>query len=447
MRGLLLAVLLAPACSVRLQFSGTSYACRDGETCPGGYACIDFECVPSAADGAASSDGPGQDAAPALRCNSVTLLADDFEDGERADAWAGSFMDSGTILSEASGQLTVGLASGMSGQHAAAYGSRDWYDLRDGRVSVEAVSVPNPTTSAFMSLTASFGTDDELEIGVVGDVLRCRTIAAGVETILRTRSYNPNPHRFWAIRESGGTVTFETSGSGDSWDVQAEAPAPFDVAFVRLELQAGTSEATASPGQAVFDSFNGGEATGALCPASSLIDDFEDGLRAHAWERGYVSPGCTLTESDGQVAITPSATTTGACGYESSARYDLRDDSVTLDVAEVTAGAAQTFLGVEDLSGAEALVVVESGMLIARAGTSTNVAAVPYDAAAHRVWRIRTEGTTLHWEASANGELFTEIAAAEAPIDASSVLINVGAGTYVVTASPGQARFAGLNVP
>jgi hypothetical protein len=450
MRSLLAAALLASGCSVKLGYSGTSYACPDGETCPGGYECIDFECIQVVPDAPPLPDGPVYDAPPLVRCNSVTLVGDDFEDGSVGPEWD-VVMDSGTSVSESAGQLVIGLASNMSGILGAGYGSWDWYDLRDGRFFAEAVDTPNSTTVARMAVVAAWTDEDYLFMGVVGGQLIASQTVAGAETVLRTRGYNPNPHRFWALREEGGTVYFETSGDGDTWASQIETPAPFDLQFVKVGLLGITTGSTSSPGQAIFDNFNDGQASGERCPASSLVDDFEDGEIAHAWARAYQETGCTIEEVGGQVVITPSTTQVAYCGYGSSSRYDLRDDSVTVTVAEVPTGDAQAFLGVDDPTGKRLQIIFEGGMLVARSidpvGGTTVHGMVAYDAAAHRLWRIRVVGSTATFEASSDGELYAPFATADAPIDFSAVLIELSAGTWTPTPIPGVARFEGFNVP
>src|SRR5687767_12872130 len=186
MRSLVWAALLASACSVKLGYSGTSYACPDGETCPGGHECIDFQCVQVVPDAAPVEDGPVYDAPPTMRCNSVTLVGDDFEDGAVAPDWQ-TVMDTGTTISETSGQLVAGLAAGVSGDHTVGYRSTDWFDLRDGRFFVEAVETPNATTAARMGLAATFGSEDVLTIGVLGGQLVASQTVAGAETVLRSR--------------------------------------------------------------------------------------------------------------------------------------------------------------------------------------------------------------------------------------------------------------------
>jgi hypothetical protein len=249
------------------------------------------------------------------------LVADDFEDGVVfVEPWPASYEDARTGLSEIGGRAVIDLADDANGGRFAGYLTEDLFDLRDARVSVEVVETAAPSDASVTYVTAEYPNGDGIEIRVLGDTLDLRHLLGGEETVVGQLPYDPVAHRFWALREAGGTLFWETSPDGSSFTARAQAPAPFDVEWVRLSFGAGTWDNVIDPGRAVFDSYNGGVASGSRCAASSLVDDFDDGAVGRVWTRSYDSASCTRQETGGELVITPSDTLTGYCGYQSGGR-------------------------------------------------------------------------------------------------------------------------------
>jgi len=63
---------------------------------------------------------------------------------------------------------------------------------------------------------------------------------------------------------------------------------------VWVNIGAGTDGGEVTPGEARFGEVQGSGSAAGWCDASSLTDDFEDGVRARAWDRSYESATCTL---------------------------------------------------------------------------------------------------------------------------------------------------------
>lgn len=61
---------------------------------------------------------------------------------------------------------------------------------------------------------------------------------------------------WFKIRESGGTVYWETSPDRTNWTIQRSEAAAFDLSTVKVRLHGGCWQAVASPGTAAFDNFN-----------------------------------------------------------------------------------------------------------------------------------------------------------------------------------------------
>jgi hypothetical protein len=139
-------------------------------------------------------------------------------------------------------------------------------------------------------------------------------------------------------------------------------------------------------------------------------------------------------------------------GFSSWRYYDLRGDRVRIEVPTVpdTDSEATVFLHlVRD--GQNYLILSEQqGQLYQSAFVDDawlNVGSRGYEPSAHRYWQIREEAGTVHWEASADGDSYAELASWPVanlfPVD--NVQIEFGASTEGTELNPGEAQFDDLN--
>jgi hypothetical protein len=63
---------------------------------------------------------------------------------------------------------------------------------------------------------------------------------------------------WWRLRETGGTLHFDTAPDGIAWEQRAEIPTPFSLDDAQISLGAGTYKAVAGPGRARFRCLNTG---------------------------------------------------------------------------------------------------------------------------------------------------------------------------------------------
>jgi hypothetical protein len=274
-----LAVL--PGCRFEVDLSDARFACADG-VCPAGQTCAaDGFCTPFGVDGpdgapAAPDASDAPDAAPgtpdaapgpdAGPCGTISLLADDFEGAAVDPQWTAIYQNGGATAVQTGGRLVMTPAAGKSGSNYAGFGTQQTYDLRGGRLFVRLVGMVNTGTTAQAYLKITDAQNGQRAFLMQeGGTLYARVEASGT-TSEKSTTYAPAAHAFWAIREAGGTLFFETSTNGTAWTVFDQRPAPFDLAKVRVELGGGTYQAVASPGAAQFDDLNGGVASGTPCP-------------------------------------------------------------------------------------------------------------------------------------------------------------------------------------
>jgi hypothetical protein len=82
------------------------------------------------------------------------------------------------------------------------------------------------------------------------------TVASTVQ-VIGSVLYDPAQHAWWRIRESGGTLFWETAPDGKAWVVQAQLSAlPFAIDVLDVDVMSGTYQSQASPGQSHFDNLN-----------------------------------------------------------------------------------------------------------------------------------------------------------------------------------------------
>lgn len=87
----------------------------------------------------------------------------------------------------------------------------------------------------------------------------CSKIAVGAETEIASMAYDPAVHRYWRIRESGGSLYFEYSADGwRNWTEiggSSHTTLPFRVTSSKVRLNV-YADNVASPGAAYFDNYN-----------------------------------------------------------------------------------------------------------------------------------------------------------------------------------------------
>lgn len=78
----------------------------------------------------------------------------------------------------------------------------------------------------------------------------------GVWSSLGSVTYNSTLHRWWRIRESGGTLYYEHSPNGIDWNLLVSTPNPFAVTALHINLFIGLVSANATTDTAIFDNLN-----------------------------------------------------------------------------------------------------------------------------------------------------------------------------------------------
>ncbi len=177
-------------------------------------------------------------------------LTDDFDDnsldGAKWSEWAGG------DVSETSQQLQITSTTSASykGMDLVPHGT-----LVGSSVHVEVPHVLTGLTDAGTFLQVVKDSSNTLTMFVYNGTLTAEKQVATSYTTVDTDTYNASTHRWWQIRESGGTIYWEYSADGENWTQLASSTA-FDVSDVYVSLFIGTDSANGSTDTALFDNFN-----------------------------------------------------------------------------------------------------------------------------------------------------------------------------------------------
>jgi hypothetical protein len=87
--------------------------------------------------------------------------------------------------------------------------------------------------------------------------LYSRVTLGGTYQNLGSVLYSAQLHAWWRIRESGGTLLWETAPDGKTWTIQQQlSTLPFAIDVLDVEIGSETYKPEANPGAAHFDNCN-----------------------------------------------------------------------------------------------------------------------------------------------------------------------------------------------
>jgi hypothetical protein len=180
--------------------------------------------------------------------------------------------------------------------------------------------------------------------------------------------------------------------------------------------------------------------------ASSIQDDFATGVLTDRW----AAIGGCIAQSAGDLVAVP--TDTGAyCFAATLVTTHLSCDAIVMRVPEVTAPVlgAQTFIYVSPATSDENMHMILEGDGY-QLGTNTNGIIVGSADVRDPVndvwWRLSAIDGEVVFDTSPDGVAWRERLRGPEPFSFDDVYVSLGAGTWMPTPSPGQARFGCYNV-
>lgn len=208
-----------------------------GLSAPSGqkYSIIGVEILPA-------SSGPAK----------VSTLTEPFN---TLDTSKWDYVDGDGTLTVTGGELVVALLPSKSGYTYDLYTSKDTYDLTNSELVVEIPGRVNGSQGTEQQLLLMIDNNNLIGLMIDGPfyVMRIITAGSGSDTY-----YNPYPSndRWWRIRESAGTIYWESSPDRSNWTILRSTASTFSITALKARLSVGTWQPIASPGTAKFDNIN-----------------------------------------------------------------------------------------------------------------------------------------------------------------------------------------------
>ncbi|MCA1579188.1 MAG: hypothetical protein LC794_17705 [Acidobacteria bacterium] len=181
----------------------------------------------------------------------------------------------------------------------------------------------------------------------------------------------------------------------------------------------------------------------------TFYDDFNDNsLDSGKWHIGEAASPAVVSEQNQQLRITLPASTATYNGIGSNALYDMRGGTVQVELVQSVsqAGWVENFLYLESDAQNYFMIQTGGGSLLMRARTngSNDQLVIPYDAAAHRYWRIRHNLNTnsVSFETSPDGAIWTSRKTVTAGFSLTAIRLVLLAGAWGTgNAAPGAAIY------
>lgn len=380
MRVGLLAIAAAAlvGCGFTADFDGTRYRCDAEHACPAGGTCAASGYCEAESDGGS----PGPDAGASGPCGTSDALRESFDDAARVDRLWSDDSNGGTAGADG-GRLVLSLPAGDTAVVAGRTATR-WYRFDRSGLSVRVAKPPAGTARLRLYLRFSGGLEMDMAARP-GTVEVIRRSAAGEDT-LGAADWDATAQPQLRVRDDGSALLFEV-GAADAWTQVASASRmPDELAAASIYLS--DDAARIDPVSAEIDDINQG-ATGVLCRASSLTDDFEDGSAGPAWEP-WIYRECHLAEEYGQLRFHNMATEYNDCGYRSRAGLDMRGDVIEVEVPPPDPDAGALDFGLKVADDRYYVMVLRPGAttLEAQVPGGGTVGSASFVAADARFWRL-----------------------------------------------------------
>jgi hypothetical protein len=186
----------------------------------------------------------------------IALLQDNFTPATSSPAWAGSRLTGSATLAQTGGQAVINLPSSVAGAHAAYWLTSGVYDLTGDAFywNIGTMVSTAVAASAFFQL-ATRDFSNQLFWRQLSNAITVRTVIAGVETQRFTATWSASTYKYLRIRESGGTVFWDSSTNGTSWTNRFSMANPFAVTDLAVQFAASCGN-VASPGSLKLDDVN-----------------------------------------------------------------------------------------------------------------------------------------------------------------------------------------------
>jgi hypothetical protein len=184
----------------------------------------------------------------------IALLRDDFENNTIDPLWA-TVIAGSAIATEAAGRATLTLPASTAGTHSAYYRTAAAYDLTGDACVFNVQTMVATGVAATVTLDLFGDANNVLRWRQLSNTITARVVVAGVDTQQYTATWSSTTYKYLRIRESGGTIFWDSSTNGTSWTNRASIAAPWAVTNLTVQFGASCGN-VASPGTLKLEDLN-----------------------------------------------------------------------------------------------------------------------------------------------------------------------------------------------
>ena len=183
----------------------------------------------------------------------IATLTDDFNDNSIDTGKWTTGVAAGSSITETGGQLVI--APPVSGTGYSYLDSNDTFSLVGSSLTVEFAGTISTATGVEQIMEIMIDDSNYIMFFIANTGAAMRLVTAAADDSTYTTRDDRMMH--WArIRESSGTIYWETSPDRTNWTIQRSAPSTFSLTSLKVRLSAGCWQSVASPGTAKFDNIN-----------------------------------------------------------------------------------------------------------------------------------------------------------------------------------------------
>ena len=358
----------------------------------------------SAPEGGKDPSGPGSGGGPVVDegCGKATVYEDDFDAPELAPVWQ---VGDETLTFVNSGQLVILPPDGGGTTYLGLFAG---FNFTATSLTVDVID-PGGGTSTMMEAALEMyqpGSPGRIRVArQQNNLVLLVEDASGAPLFDQAVPYEPDQQKRWRLGERSGEISLETSPGNEDWTLQLKAPTPGYADAVQLEFSAATNITSPGGVGVRLDNLNVGRRS-SWCPVETLSDDFDQDRLQTLWWHSFYSDLCTVEVTGGEARVQIEQGQSAACWIESSFAYDFDGSVYEVEFKRIDEipGATVWFgaTGAADFYEFGATFTEGDSNYIAPPDNSI-VTDVPYDAEA-LWWRLRGEGTELHFEISQDGD-------------------------------------------
>ena len=382
-------------------------------------------------------------------CSDARLVVDDFT----VDSGAWQLVENDELVQVALGGGEARVSFSVGSSSAGRFKTWDAYNLTGSSVAVNVSQALAPDSKAtpVLRLMDPAGTEAEARISVAGPFLLAQVVdgTGEVTTTAGSKNYVPEEDARWHIYEEDGTLFFETSTDSGRFQplgqVATSHASPLE--FVRVEL-AGEPNDEPGAGYVAFTQLNVDRPAGTWCTADSLRDDFSGTTARSIWS-STGSNECLVSQDD-ELIILPMPDVGTDCGYMSWIGHRLTEAGVRVR-ASIESPESPSYAALHLIKDSTHQLIMEVWqeqlrVVVSNGGDFVDLAVGGYQPDAHAFWRIRTDGTDVLWETSANGVDFDVLHTEPVPFELTGLQIALLGGTSAPVSRQTQIRFDDLNL-